>query len=1625
LAFCAASANAQINWLNADVGNNVTYPGSVTTNGDGSLEILGGGDDIWNNSSDFHFYYAWASGTTWDASIQVENFTGPDFWSKVELMVCASDPTVGPQGSDAFIAAMNTQPTTNLSGGADNEFGVDQFRSVAGGASDWKQAGTSPIPAYPNVWMKLHRNGPIFSVIYSYDGVNWTNYIDIDTSKNNIIGQDNGTTFGIPFPDAVTVGIGVTAHGNNYTTLADATIAHLNVTFPPVQAPTVLNPVVQVQSTTAYIGGEASFSFATTNNANPPIVLPTYQWYKNSTLLPGATGISLTWLAAPSDAGATVYCKATIPPPYNTSVSSITSSTGTLTVNPGTVYTYGLKTELFTNETTGADVGNVEAGDSAPAAWIALRKDFDDPGGYGNNYVSRVSGYFIPPTTTNYVFFIASDDNSDLFLSPDTSATNKTLVAQETGWDPMDGWLGGGTGIPPQKRSDQWTNSVGVAPWASGIPLISGKYYYIEAVHWQGGGGDSLGVTFQTTDQISDPNWPTLFTNGTYSIMQASNQNIAYISRPDTTPTWTLEPTNTTVTQGNGAIFAAIATTGGEFGPYYQWYRGTNPIAGATFTTLYLPNVAASDNGAQFFSVATAPVSGLTSTSAVVSLSVASPVLEKGWTKVEYWYNGGGTGALAPVENGTAPAPDHIITSPKFESSSVGNTAGNNYVNRLTALFYPPANGNYTFFINSDDAGDLFVSSNATPAGLQMVAQETAWSNPWQWLGDLGTATPNAQKRSDSWSPDGGVTVPWAAGIPLVANQPYYVQIVHEDSGGGNNAEATFKLVNDLDPANGTASKMTGNLIAINVPRAFMMGFVQEPANVTVPSGGVATFTALGITDSRVAVGGTGDPRPLWTNYVVYQWTKNGTAIPGATGTSYSFGPVSPLDTGAQVVCQIRAMGYVDNSLNPIWSNSTPATVTISGNNVYEPGFALHEHWPLNPGRAAVENFTAGAPDWTMASPAFEVDINGTEVADNFTDALLGFFVPPTNGLYVFFCNSDDDSDLFLSTDSSASDLRLIAQETAWAGPLNWGASGGTVSQVRSDTFVDPTTGTTPYASGISLVSGKRYAMEMVHHQGGGGTVSAVTAKLITDPDPVAGSVSTIRGSEVGTYVPKCTFVTVTNQPQSETNNNYTSVSFTAGGATDSTVPIGPETDWRPYFNNFLEFQWYKNTAPVAGATASTFSMPEVLPSDNGAQIYCTMRGLGYADSLGNVLWATSQVATLTVITSTPALLYASIYTNANYTNFGELATNYIVLAFSQPMDPTLLSQMSTYTLGGGLTLLDIFVNSNDFRSVALAVSGPVTFPLNVTVSSLLSGLGGGPRVSNTSVAVDSVPLTDADIGIGGIDPAIPGMMFVEGPQAYTIYAEGSDIWGNADGFNFAYEMKTNNFDVVVRMKDNKHTSNWAKGGLMVRESLDAGSRDWNIINDPVSSDGIPAPDGSGLGANAVECNARNSTNGASGGWALNPNPVPDYPNAWVRLTRVGNLLSAYYSTNGISWTLQATQDPTTVGDSNALPAVVYVGLCVTAHNNDPVGTPLGQCKYLNIVDFDNYSSSYVPQAPTLTATHVGTNIVITWTPTSGMLLDSPALVGPGVNWQPVGAGGTVTLPATGSAMFFRVVVSP
>ncbi len=237
LALCVASADAQ--WNDTGIGA-PALKGSATPTGRGSWTIVGGGDDIWNTSDNCHLLYAWGEGPAWDAIVEVTAFTGPDPWSKCELMVRASDPTVGPRGPDAFISMMACQTTGE-------NIVADQYRSHAGGAVDWKQVGSNPVPVYPGTWMKIHRNGSVFSLYYflgpKTPGANdWNQYMDIDTSTTTLVGQDHHTVFGTPFPDIVAVGVAVTAHDNSDPTGAIASITNLSATFvTPLPTLTIVN----------------------------------------------------------------------------------------------------------------------------------------------------------------------------------------------------------------------------------------------------------------------------------------------------------------------------------------------------------------------------------------------------------------------------------------------------------------------------------------------------------------------------------------------------------------------------------------------------------------------------------------------------------------------------------------------------------------------------------------------------------------------------------------------------------------------------------------------------------------------------------------------------------------------------------------------------------------------------------------------------------------------------------------------------------------------------------------------------------------------------------------------------------------------------------------------------------------------------------------------------------------------------------------------------------------------------------------------------------------------------------------------------------------------------------------
>ena len=1398
--------------------------------------------------------------------------------------------------------------------------------------------------------------------------------------------------------------------------------------------------VTQLTSVSVYQYTEASFHFVATNDAPNEAPFPmAYSWYTNNTLVSSNMGPYFTFLTTPSDSGMQIHVIARVAD-TNFSSLTVTSATVTLTVNSGSLtYTNGLKCEFF----AGATRQGAEIGDTVPGV-VRLIAQAGDPGGYGDNHARRYSGYFIPPADDSYVFFVAGDDDTDLFLSTDGAPANKRLIAQETGWSTTLNWHGSTTApfnsgsIASQKRSDQWTNSVGATPYAAGIPLTGGVKYYIESVIHNGGGGDNWAVTYQTVGELTAN--PTLPANGSASRMTAASNNIAVVTWPGTTLNWSLQPLpNVTVHEGQNTNFTAIGVSDAEMALYYQWFivtsGGSFPgialsgkiVNGQTYTMSLTP---ASYNNAQVYCVASTEFGGLSITSSVAVVHVLQSVFEPGWVSEKKWMD---MFNMTGLEAGTVGDPTFSCVRAGFlaglDNPGTGGGSGHDSMIQQIGYFVAPSNGNYVFFITSHDGGDLFLSTDNTAMNKRLVAQELGWSGNFAWNSAGGGGTIVSQKRSDTFTNSSGVA-PFASGIPLTAGTRYYMEVDHTTSRWGNEQfGVTYRIMSGggvTAPADGTPPNCYGSVVGMSAIRCSYVAFTRHPTNTTAAPVGYATFSADGVTDSQYPTCSSyGYTIVAPTNALFYQWYKNGAPISGATSKTLNLGPLTGLDDGAQIYCSMRALGYADNNLNPIWTNSQTATLTLSPKGVFEPGYVWVEWWPEIDSRSAIETGSAGLPTYSFTAPTFACPNNGGDVG-TYSDRITAILTPDITTNYVFWVNSDDDSDLFLSTNGDRLNNRLVAQEAGWSNPFNWNSAGGggsAVAQKRSDSWTDPATGAQPYASGIPLSAGQKYWLELVHHNGyWGGHNAMANISELGGAQPANGDDTKLKGSLVGIYAPRIPWVAFLSQPTNVTQiSGGNPVTFYAQGTNPPSIVIGTSTNPKLWFGvstNYacVQYQWYKNGTPIPGATATSYTQPYVLLSDQGAQFVCGLRALGYADDFLNRIYSNSQPAVLTVVTDTvpPTMTYAATFINANQ-NPAQIIVN---VTFSKWMDPASLLNPAHYTIPG-VNITNVTIAANH-RTVQLLLDAVPTLPLNLTINGI-KDLSGNAVVGSLTTAIQPVPLAFNDIGFPGTDPAYPSFIWVEAADGYIVEAQGSDIWNLSDAFDFGWELKTNDFDVVVRGVSNGHTSQYAKMGLMAREELTDYSRHWSIFNTPAASDGIMAPDNSGYGANRIEADMRDMSAGPSAGWGVaGYGPAPAYPNAWLRLKRAGSMLSGSYSTNGLDWVQLAAYDVST--NSIAVTNVLYVGICNTAHNNDVVYPPPTTFKYYNTAEFANYNSSYVPTAPTISIHLSGNNVVISWTPIGGTLLSSPAISGPGVNWQPVGSANPASIPLGAGPVFFRVV---
>ncbi|MEN6333642.1 MAG: LamG-like jellyroll fold domain-containing protein, partial [Phycisphaerales bacterium] len=162
--------------------------------------------------------------------------------------------------------------------------------------------------------------------------------------------------------------------------------------------------------------------------------------------------------------------------------------------------------------------------------------------------------------------------------------------------------------------------------------------------------------------------------------------------------------------------------------------------------------------------------------------------------------------------------------------------------------------------------------------------------------------------------------------------------------------------------------------------------------------------------------------------------------------------------------------------------------------------------------------------------------------------------------------------------------------------------------------------------------------------------------------------------------------------------------------------------------------------------------------------------------------------------------------------------------------------------------------------------------------------------------------------------PAMASTAVTETGGKMSLTGSGADIWGNTDEFTYAYKTLTGDGSMIARVTTiGPGTQTWAKGGVMIRDSVNGGSTHAMMVL-TANTDGA-----AGNGASFQYRTAANGTSATSDSSTVVAAPY------WVKIERSGNTLTGSTSADGKSWSVVGTTiiemaDP------------VLIGLCVTSH---------------------------------------------------------------------------------------------
>jgi fibronectin type 3 domain-containing protein/regulation of enolase protein 1 (concanavalin A-like superfamily) len=298
--------------------------------------------------------------------------------------------------------------------------------------------------------------------------------------------------------------------------------------------------------------------------------------------------------------------------------------------------------------------------------------------------------------------------------------------------------------------------------------------------------------------------------------------------------------------------------------------------------------------------------------------------------------------------------------------------------------------------------------------------------------------------------------------------------------------------------------------------------------------------------------------------------------------------------------------------------------------------------------------------------------------------------------------------------------------------------------------------------------------------------------------------------------------------------------------------------------------------------------------------------------------------------------------TPANFTATG--TTDAVTLAWSAVADATLkgYNVYRNSTSGGTYTLL----TSNPITATSYtdtSATPGLTYYYEVTAVDASSGLSSVPATANAAATAPITGLQSIDIG------ATPsGSTTVVTPNTdYNVTAGGPGIAANEDGFRYVYQSQTGNFDVKVQVLSITVAGNYSTAGILARSTLTTTSPDVYMSASPIN----------------YRFKERSTVGGVNN---IVVGPATSFPDAWVRLTRVGNLFTGYYSTDGINWTELSSI-------TLALPTTLDLGLAVASNDTTQTTTAV-------LRGYGNTIVAVPPAAPThLTAVGTTGGITLNW----------------------------------------------